>query len=282
MQKQALGKGLDAIFSTKNKTEDVANIPINKIFPNKYQPRVVFDDETLKELAESIKQNGLIQPILVCSSPVPGEYELIAGERRLRASKLAGKTDIRAIVMQANQKQKMHLALIENIQRKDLTPIEEAQGYQRLINEYKHTHDEIAAIVNKNRSVITNLLRLLNLPNEVQNMINTGKLSSAHGRTLAGLSDKKQIELFAQKILDNGWSVHELEKNIAVNKEKSKQKTKKVTEIEIENLNNKLQQKFGTKTRIVGSSKKGRVEIFYHTMEDLERIAQMLNINLSD
>lgn len=280
MKKQVLGRGLDSIFNNKAPAaETVKSVPINKIKPNKYQPRKKFTSEQLSELADSIKTHGLIQPILIAETMVPGEYELIAGERRLRASKLAGMTEIKAIVRRGiTDKNRADWALIENIQRQDITPIEEAQAYKRLIEEFKHTHDEIGAIVGKNRTVITNSIRLLSLPSDVQVLIEDGTITSGHGRVLAGMEDEGQIRRALKKIMDEGLSVRAAEKLSADMKPAKKSKPKKKPEIELENLKDELQRKFSTKANVSGTSKKGKIEIFYFSLQELERIIKQLNI----
>jgi ParB family chromosome partitioning protein len=282
MSKNVLGRGLEVMFADKQPSGDtVMTIPLSKIKPNRFQPRKKFKQEELQELADSIKDHGLIQPILVAATVVPGEYELIAGERRFRASKLAGKEDIKAIVRHgSNDQQKMDLALIENIQRENFTPIEEAQAYKRLIDEFKHTHDEIAKKVGKNRSVITNILRLLSLPQDVQNLIDDEKISSGHGRMLAGIENENQMRIVVKKILEENLPVRDVEKIAADIKNAKAPKPAKVFEPEISALKDKIQEKFGTKTQIKGTNKKGKIEIFYFSLEDLERITQILDIKI--
>ena len=284
MSKQKLGRGLEAIMSplTSNKNneniEQIVNINIDKIKPNRHQPRSVFNEEKLNELAESIKEKGLIEPILVVRSVAPGEYELIAGERRLRASKLAGFTEIRAIIQDgASDKDKLDIALIENIQRENLNPIEEAKAYKKYSQEYKYTQEQIAKIVNKNRSVIANTIRLLNLPENVQNMIIEGKISSGHGRMLAGITDENKIQDLVNQILNEGLTVRDVENEVS--KEKgSKQKNVVLNrqDVEISNLVDELQRIFGTKVSISGNGKKGKISFNYNNLEDLERISGIL------
>jgi ParB family chromosome partitioning protein len=285
MQKKALGRGLESLIPglAANKPaggEAVITISLSKIKPNRFQPRLNFNKEKLQELAESIKTHGLAQPILVTPSIAPGEYEIIAGERRFRASKLAGLKDIKAIVKQsADDKQKFDLALIENLQREDLDPVEEAKAFKRLIEEFNHTHEEIAAVLGKNRSVITNTLRLLNLPEDVQILITEGKISAGHGRMLAGLEDEAQIRELVTQILDEKLSVRAVEKIAAQKKENAPAEPKepKKQEVELIHLKEEIQRKLGTKANISGNSKKGKIEIFYYSLEDLERIAKELN-----
>ncbi|MDR2436843.1 MAG: ParB/RepB/Spo0J family partition protein [Endomicrobium sp.] len=282
MQKKVLGRGLEALIPSINKShgdESVVTIPLNKIKPNRFQPRKKFSEEKIKDLADSIKKYGLAQPILVATSVVPGEYEIIAGERRFRASKIAGKKDIKAIVKQsADDKQRFGLALIENIQREDLDPIEEAKAFKRLIEEFNHTHDQVAEVVGRERSVVSNTLRLLSLPEGVQLLISEGKISSGHGRILAGIDSQEEVMRIARRILNESLSVRTVEKLVSELKPEKKSTKYKKQEIEIVQLKEELQRKFGSKVNIVGSSKKGKIEIHYHSLEDLERIIKELKI----
>jgi ParB family chromosome partitioning protein len=284
MSKQKLGRGLDAILSplTTNKQSEVAgnfiNIGINKIKPNSQQPRKNFNEAKLKELADSIRENGLIEPIIVTKSIVPGEYELIAGERRLRASKLAGLKEIKAIVANfASDKDRLDLALTENLQREDLNPIEEALAYKKYQEEYQYTQEQIAQIVKKSRSVITNSMRLLNLPKEVQSLISTGKISSGHGRMLASIDDEQKIQELVKQILENGLTVREIEFAVSSTKKDKLPKERFVgQDLEIINLVEELQRLFGTRVVITGNGKKGKVVFEYTNLQDLERISNML------
>jgi ParB family chromosome partitioning protein len=285
MQKKALGRGLESLMPTlaANKVstdETIITIPLDKIKSNRFQPRNKFDEMKLQELAHSIEKHGLAQPILVAASIVPGEYEIIVGERRYRASKLAGNKDIKAIVKQsADDKQRFGLALVENLQREDLDPIEEARAFKRLIEEFGHTHEQISEIVGRDRSVITNTLRLLSLPEDVQLLISEGKISPGHGRMLAGIEDKNRIETIADRILNENLSVRAVEKIIAGFKFEKKSNEQKKQEIELTNLKEEIQRKLGTKINISGTGKKGRIEIYYYSLEDLERIIKKLNFN---
>jgi ParB family chromosome partitioning protein len=281
-QKKALGRGLESLIPALNKQvigETVVTIPLNKIKPNRFQPRKKFNEEKLKELADSIKRHGLAQPILVAESVVPGEYEIIAGERRVRASKLVGNKDIRAIVKRStDDKQRFDLALIENIQRENLDAIEEAKAFKRLIEEFEHTHEQIAEVVGKERSVISNTLRLLSLPEDVQILISEGKISSGHGKMLAGIESVEEIKRIVSRILNENLSVRAVEKLAAELKPEEKITKQKKQEIELVHLKDELQRKFGSKVKISGSSKKGRIEIHYYSLADLERIINELKI----
>ena len=281
MSKQKLGRGLEALMSplTANKlasNEKIITIAVDKIKRNKNQARTIFNEEKLQELAESIKQNGLIEPVVVMQSVAPGEYELIAGERRLRASKLAGMETIKAIVKDPiPDKDKLDIALIENIQREDLNPIEEALAYKKYSQEYKYTQEEIAKSVNKNRSVIANTMRLLNLPENIQNMIIEGKISAGHGRMLASITDENKLQEMVNQILEQGLTVRDVE--VAVAQTKNKKSAKKAEQdLEIVNLIDELQRKYGTKIAITGNGKKGKIILNYSNLEDLERISDIL------
>jgi ParB family chromosome partitioning protein len=284
MQKKALGRGLESLMPAlaANKTstdETITTISLDKIKFNRFQPRNKFDEIKLQELAHSIKKHGLAQPILVAASMVPGEYEIIAGERRYRASKLAGNKDIKAIVKQSvDDNQRFDLALVENLQREDLGPIEEARAFKRLIEEFGHTHEQISEIVGRERSVITNTLRLLSLPEDVQLLISEGKISPGHGRMLAGIDDKNKIETIADRILNENLSVRAVEKIIAGLRSEKKANGQKKQEVELTNLEEEIQRKLGTKVNVLGTGKKGRIEIYYYSSEDLERITKGLKI----
>ena len=284
MSKMKLGRGLEAIMSplTANQNNDAAekieNISIDKIKPNRHQPRTVFNEEKLQELAESIKENGLIEPIVVVRSVAPGEYELIAGERRLRACKLAGLTEIRAIIQEgASDKDKLDLALIENVQREDLNPIEEAKAYKKYSEEYKYTQEQIANIVKKNRSVIANTMRLLNLPENIQNMIIEGKISAGHGRMLASINDENKVQELVNQILNEGLTVRDVENKVSQTKGKvTKFVVTKQQDAEIVNLIDELQRVYGTKIAITGNGKKGKIIFNYSNLDELERISNVL------
>lgn len=284
---KALGRGLESLIPASiipaagnNATENVVSISIDKIKPNKYQPRTYFDESKLKELCESIKKHGLTQPILVSPSAVPGEYELVAGERRWRASRMAGLKQVTAIVRQTDERQRFHLALIENIQREDLNPVEEARAFKRLADEFKHTQEELAHILNKDRSVVANSLRLLNLPADIQESIAMGHISAGHGRILAGINDDKKLKELAGRIEREKLTVREIEKIVADWKTvlaaaAGKKKTRK-TDHELTALADDLQRLLGTKVKLAGKATKGRIEIHFFSLEELERITAHL------
>lgn len=284
-KENALGKGLSAIFgdSIDDVLEDIqqggndeygsqkSEIPVNEIKPNPYQPRKVFDDDKIQELADSIAQHGIFTPILV-KKAVKG-YELITGERRLRASKLAGKKTIPAIVMEFDDQQMMEIALLENIQREDLNAIEEAQGYEKLIKKIGYTQEELAKRIGKSREHVTNLLRLLKLPASVQNYVVTKQLSMGHVRALLALKDEALMEEVAQKAIQLHLSVRAVEtmvKNINEPKEKTPPKER---DINFDPIQNRLQSKLQTKVKV----DEKQITIKYHGTQDLNRILELLD-----
>jgi ParB family transcriptional regulator, chromosome partitioning protein len=281
---KALGRGLESLIPLSQKSghagDAVAAIDIDKIKPNKFQSRKDFNEDKLKELAQSIKQHGLAQPLLVCSSVIPGEYELIAGERRWRASKIAGLTEVPAIIKETDDKERFELSLIENIQRENLNAIEEAKAYKRLSEEFNHTQEELAKALGKDRSVLANTMRLLSLPEEIQDAISSGFVSAGHGRAIAGIEDEKKQKYLLEKILKEKLTVREIEAIVAQWKagkiiQGLKKKGKK-QEAELAGLADELQRKFGTKIKITGKPSKGKIEIHYFSLKELERISAML------
>ena len=279
---KALGRGLESLLpkstpETTSASESIVKIQIDKIKPNRYQPRLEFDSTKLNELAESIKEHGLTQPIVVTQSMVPGEYELIAGERRLRASKIADIKEVSCIVKQVNDKEKFQLSLIENLQRQDLNPIEEARAYKRLSEEFDLTQEDLAKTLGKERSGIANTLRFLNLSPEIQEAIITGAISAGHGKILAGISDHSKQKMLGDKILREKLTVREIESIVASWKDVLKSgKKKKKPEAELINLCEELQRHLGAKVKIVGKAKKGKIEIHYFSLKELERISAIL------
>ena len=282
--KKKLGRGLNEIFGDDidKFLDDVSNgdssvkgsgqkLPIKQIRANPYQPRKEFDDAGLKELADSIKENGVFQPILVRKS-ISG-YELVAGERRLRASKLAGQKDIPAIIVDFNDTQMMEISLLENIQRKDLTAMEKAEAYDSLIKKLGYTQEELAKRVSKSRSEITNMLRLLKLPKEVQELVNKGKLSYGQARTLLSLDDENKMIELAEEAMNDNLSVREMEKIVkASGKKKPKPVKLKLTNPYLEDVRNQLQRQLSTKVDITNKS----ITIRYNDVDDLNRILEIL------
>ena len=280
-KKFALGKGLDALIPSEGKSKnDNLLIPINKIKSNSQQPRKAFDNESIVELAESIKHHGIIQPLILKQSG--DDYVIIAGERRWRAAKLVGIKEVPAIIMELTDKEILEVSLIENIQREDLNPIEEAMSYKKLLEDFNITQDDLSKRIGKSRSTITNSIRLTNLDERVQEYLIEGVLSEGHGRTLLAVKDNNLQYELAQRVIDDGISVRELERIIKnINNEKDKNRNKG-TEKELnpyyKDVVNKLQNYFGTKVSLCNKKNKGLIEIEYYSEEDLQRIIDIINL----
>lgn len=281
-----LGKGLNSIFGqdvskvlediqngdVKTEKQEQTKINIDQIRPNPYQPRKVFDDTALQELSQSIKQHGVFTPILVKKS-IQG-YDLIAGERRLRASKLAGMSDIPAIIVDLNNQEMMEIALLENIQRENLNGIEEAKAYEQLIQRLNYTQEQLANRVGKSREHITNTLRLLKLPEDVQEYVVQKKLSMGHVRALIGLKDENMIRKIAKQAIDQGLSVRKIEQ-LVKDLQHKKEPEKQVEEnIFIKEAKNKLEEYFQTSVKVSEHS----ISIHYENEEDMNRILELLNL----
>jgi len=280
MTQKGLGKGIKALLEDFDLTDEskVIKISINRIKPNPNQPRKHIKEETLKELAESIKQKGIIQPIIVKEKE--GYYEIIAGERRWRAAQIAGLQEIPVVIRNdISELESLELALIENIQREDLNPIDLALAYNELIEKYKLTQEELAKILGKSRSAIANTLRLLKLPEEIKNHIISGKLSEGHGRVLLALEDEKEMTRLANECIEKQLSVRELEEIIYFKSQEQIQEKIVSHETNQEKKNNDLVnieedliEALGTKVIVKGSLNKGKIIIEYYSREDLERI----------
>ncbi|PID13956.1 chromosome partitioning protein ParB [Sporosarcina sp. P34] len=273
---KGLGKGLNALFPRET-LEKVELLRLKSIKVNPYQPRKEFNEVALNELSESIKEHGVLQPIIVRS--VGTQYEIVVGERRFRASELAGKKEIPAVVRDLTDEQSMEMAILENLQREDLSPIEVAEAYQSLMESLKLTQEQLAFRLGKSRPHIANHIRLLALPEKVLKDISHGILSMGHGRTLLGLRKKEQIIAIAEKTKTEGLNVRQLEKlvqhlNEDVPRETKKEKKK---DIFIEAQENTLREQFGTNVTIKKTKKKGKIEIEFHSDEDFERILELLN-----
>ena len=291
---KGLGRGIDALFSNfediekiDEKTEKVQEIPLDEIRPNPYQPRKTFDDSTLRELADSIMLNGVIQPVILRQSSVKG-YEIIAGERRVRASRLAGKTTIPAIVREFDETAMIEVAILENLQREDLTPLEEAEGYQTLMNKLNLTQVDVAQRLGKSRPYIANHLRLLNLPQDVKGMLQEGLISMGQARTLLGLNDESLISELAKRAAEEGITVRHLEllvqqlNNLGDVDKKKNKKIKETKPVYIKESEERLMDKFGTSVQISSKGEKGKIEIEYLSPADLTRILDILQISLDD
>jgi len=276
--KKRLGRGLEALIAIDEEKEvSIKDIKINDIEPNKDQPRKSFDDNKLSELAESIRKHGIVQPIIVRKED--NIYRIIAGERRWRAARIAGLEMVPAIIKDLNDREIVEVGLIENLQREDLNPIEEAEAYEKLIREFGMTQEEISEIVGKSRPAIANSLRLLYLNEKIRKKLIDGEITSGHGRALLMLEDGKlQIEIM-EKIIENKHSVRETEKlikKVKENNERENEKRKKEKDTEIANLEEMLKNILGTKVRLNHSKKSGRIIIEYYSKEELERIIEMI------
>jgi len=276
-----LGRGLSALIpdiSTEIDKKDIITIDLKNIYPNQDQPRRVFDEEKIKILSESIKNYGVLQPI-VLKPDDKGKYMIIAGERRYRASKLARKTDIPAVIKDIPMKDIMEIALIENLQREELNPIEEALAYRSLINNYDVTQEEISEAVGKSRPHITNTLRLLNLSKPIMDMIDQGQITAGHGKALLRVTDENlQLEL-GNKVIAEELSVRATEalaKKICEDNIKEIPKKTKEKDVFIVDVEEKLRNIFGTKVNISKGKKKGKIEIEYYNEDDLNNIVSML------
>lgn len=285
-KKKGLGKGLGALFNDSSSDivaeidnigksgEKVTILPLMDIEPNKNQPRKDFDADKLAALSASIEEHGVVSPILVTPT-ANGTYKIVAGERRWRASKLAGLRDIPCIIRDFEEKKIMELALVENLQREDLNPIEEAEGYRSLMEAFSLTQEEISKRVGKSRSAVANALRLNNLCDEVKEMLKKEQLTNGHARALLTLDAKTQLEL-AQKIIDNGLNVRQAEALAATagndKKPAAKKQTNPLMQKYYKDLENTLSSRFGTKVKISEGTKKGKIEIEYYSKDDLERI----------
>ena len=277
VSKRGLGKGLGALIPEGEESDrnSIVEIKITDIEANDRQPRKAFNDETLVDLSESIKEHGVVQPIIV--RKLGSSYQIIAGERRWRAARLAGKKTIPAIVKECSNLEVMELALIENLQREDLNSIEEAMAYKSLIEEYNMTQDEISKKIGKSRPAIANSLRLLQLPQEIKNMIAEGKISQGHARALLSISgEKKQIDM-AEKIIAQQLNVRQIEKLAKDTKQKKKKEVlPDAYQIEINQLEERLRAVFGTKVTIHHKKNRGSIEIEYFSDEEFDRILELL------
>ena len=278
VKKTGLGKGLDALFSTPiieeevKQEELVKHLNINEIEPNKAQARKIFDDEAIEDLSNSIKEYGVIQPIIV--SKKENYYEIIAGERRWRASKKAGLTEIPAIIRDDNEQRNKEISLIENIQREDLNPIEKARGIKLLMDEYSLTQQQVAEKLGKSRSSIANTVRILNLDERVINLALEGKLTEGHCKSLMSIDDQERQYKMALYIIESGDSVREAEKKMKVRKKSSKKNDKYIPIYR--DIEDTFQGFFGTKVKLDAGERKGKIIIQYNSNDDLERILGLI------
>ncbi|GGI66411.1 MULTISPECIES: ParB/RepB/Spo0J family partition protein [Enterococcus] len=287
-----LGKGIDALFQdlasleeVDVKTETLVDISLNELRPNPYQPRKTFDETSLKELASSIAHSGVFQPIIVRKSAVKG-YEIIAGERRFRASKLAKKETIPAIIRDFDEEAMMQVAVLENLQREDLNPLEEAEAYKMLMDNLKLTQVEVATRLGKSRPYIANYLRLLTLPQLAKEMLQDERLSMGQARTLLGLKNKEEMLKLANRCVKENLTVRQLEQLVSeMNEDKTKKKVSRIIQEKpyyLRESEDRLMDKFGTSVEIHEKKGKGKIEIEYLSQSDLTRILDLLNISFDE
>jgi ParB family chromosome partitioning protein len=279
MSRQALGRGLKALIPQAEdvKGEEIRQIPVSAIEPNPYQPRRSFDEEGLEELAASIKEKGVLQPITVRGK---GEtFELVAGERRWRAAQVAGLSEIPAVVRELSDQEVMEIALIENLQREDLNPIEEAEAYQMLIREFELTQEEVAKAVGKGRPTIANRLRLLRLPDAVREWVASGQLSAGHAKILVMMDEKQAVGL-GRRCVNEGWSVRQLEEFLQSPRGQSqgrqRERPLKRQDPLLREVEERLEGILGTKVRIRDKKGKGRIEVDYYSTEELNRLLEVI------
>ena len=278
--KSGLGRGLDSLISNSigdSSSDRLTTVAVKDIQPGRYQARVQIDDEALQELADSIKAQGVIQPVIVREHGL-SQYELIAGERRWRASQLAGLTESPVVVKSISDETALAMGLIENLQRENLNPIEEAQGLKRLADEFGLTHETIAKAVGKSRSAISNTLRLLSLPEPVQDMLYQRRLEMGHARALLTLPVVEQLQL-AQKAVKNGWSVREVERRSQVAQQAVRKDVKKTISADIRRLNDALTEKLGVNVEVrTTNHKKGKIVLHFDTPETFEYLLKQLGV----
>ena len=276
-----LGKGLDALLGDTglhSQEGGSVTLPISQVEPGLNQPRKQFDEAALEELAESIRQHGIIQPLTV-RRLASGYYQIIAGERRWRAARLAGLSEVPALILEADDRKVMELGLIENLQREDLNPMEEAAGFRTLIQDYGLTQEEAAQRVSKSRPAVANALRLLSLPQEVQWLIEQGKLSAGHGRTLLGLSDSQQQIALAKEVLEKGLSVRATEDRVRRLQQPPQEEAEEAPlALYYRNAERQLSDRLGRRVTIAQGRKKGRVTLEYYDQEDLEALMEALKV----
>ena len=286
-KRKALGRGLGALLPTPptyspqtngsvaEATDGLHSVSVDLVDPNPYQPRRIFHAKALEELARSIRVDGLVQPIVLRRNG--SRFTLIVGERRLRAAKLAGLTEVPALVREVDDEKVLEITLVENIQREDLNPIEVASALQRLIDELQISHEEVAARTGKDRSTITNLLRLLRLPADVRELIAEGRISGSHARAIAGLDEAEHQRALAEKTVAQGLSVRQVERAVRALTQHKGGKGKDELDPNVSAALNDLEQRLGTRVRLIGRGKgKGKIEIEYYSAEDLERIYALL------
>jgi ParB family chromosome partitioning protein len=278
LKKYNLGRGLDALIPKGDNLEGYIVASINELKPNMFQPRKDFDDETISELASSIKEKGILQPLVVRT--ISGGYEIIAGERRWRAAQRAGITRVPVIIKEATDREVLELALIENLQREDLNPIEEAVAYQQLIDEFELTHEDVSQQIGKDRSTITNQLRLLKLPEEAKKALIAGDITAGHARAILSIESSAEAREALKAIQKQKLSVRKTEQLIQnISKRKKKDAKPRSDDIYIRQITDELKKSLSTQVRIVYKQGKGKIEIDYYSNEELERLTSILKAN---
>ena len=274
--KKGLGRGLSSLIG-ETKVESTTNkLSISALYPNKFQPRKIFDEESLNDLEKSIKERGIIQPIIVRKSDENSKYEIIAGERRWLAAQKAGLHEVPVVVTEADNLKSLEFAIVENVQRNDLNPLEEAQGYQRLINDFSYDQEKVSKFIGKSRSYITNCLRILTLPSDVLEWIETKKISAGHAKILVGLENASFV---AKKIIEKKLSVRQSETFVKIFKKK-KGLNIKFNDPNIQNLERSISDKIGLNVLIKNNKKnKGTITFIYHDIEQLNKIINIIKSN---
>ena len=274
--KKGLGRGLSSLIGETKIEKNTNKLLIGDLNPNKFQPRKIFDEDSLNELEKSIKERGIIQPIIVRKSDENSKYEIIAGERRWLAAQRAGLHEVPVVVTEADDLKSLEFAIVENVQRNDLNPLEEAQGYQRLINDFSYDQEKVSKFIGKSRSYITNCLRILTLPSDVLTYIETKKLSFGHAKILVGLENASFV---AQKIIEKKLSVRQSENFVKIFKKK-KGSYVKFTDPNIQNLEKSIAEKIGLNVSIKNNKKnKGTITFVYHDIEQLNKIIDIIKSN---
>jgi ParB family chromosome partitioning protein len=291
MTRPALGKGLNALISEEAATTleaappqapELTSLPLDRIHTNPHQPRQVFTEDSLNELAASMKQRGILQPVLVTPTP-DGNYEIVAGERRWRAAARAGFTEVPVVVKTGSDVERFEMALIENLQREDLNPMDQAAGFERLMAEFHLTQEDIAAVIGKDRTVIANTIRLLQLPAEMQQALRDGKISASHGRALAALEDPAAQKALFERIMSEDLPVRAVEKAVAAHKQVTvkghARKAPEAKPLEVKALEEDLQRALARKVELARSgptSQKGWLKLEYYSLEDLDHLTNQL------
>lgn len=280
---KALGRGLEALIPTlgealsKREGDQVAKISTNKIRPNRLQPRSYFDEAGLGGLANSIKRHGLAQPVLVSPTEKEGEYELVAGERRWRAAKMAGLAEIPVVIRPVGDTERLQISLVENIQREDLNPIEQGAAFRKLCDEFQIREDEVAKALGKSRPYVSNTMRLLNLPEEIKNNVARGALSAGHARALVSLENEEEQKALVERILRQHLTVREIEEAVSRLRKKGKKKEAPHNKsTEIRELEKEIQRILGTKVEIRSRGKRGHLIIWFYSSEDFDRLLAIL------